>query len=116
MPRADCLSMRNLFDQYKHAENRLTHSLACSLNEDRPLLRDFLAWLKIKPSVSPAKLLIIAQRLPGDPLDIEDEPEMSDRRGLPDIVIHDQDHSWCLFVENKVNAPFDSDQLRRHAQ
>ena len=36
--------MRNIFDQYSHPENRLTHALASCLAEDRKLLRRFVGW------------------------------------------------------------------------
>jgi hypothetical protein len=35
--------MRNLFDQYTHPENRLTHALVSSIAQDQYLLREFIA-------------------------------------------------------------------------
>jgi len=36
--------MRNIFDQYTHPENRLTHALMSSLAADPELLRSFVRW------------------------------------------------------------------------
>jgi hypothetical protein len=102
--------MRNLFDQYAQPENRLTHALAVCLHEDPRLLRRFLTFASLVPPSNARRLLIVEQRLPGDPPDQELD---SDRRGLPDIVIHDDDR-WCIIIESKVTAPLRADQLRRH--
>lgn len=102
--------MRNLFDQYSHPENRLTHALACCLHEDRNLLKRFLAWLRVTPPVAAPSLVIGEQTLPGNPPETEQD---ADRKGLPDIVIHEGE-SWCLLVESKVEARLTEDQLRRH--
>ena len=103
--------MRNLFDQYNQPENRLTHALAVCLNEDRNLLRGFLALMRVRAPVHETKLLIAEQSVPGDPA--ESDEEESGRRGLPDIVIHDG-ASWCLLIESKVQAVLTQDQLARH--
>lgn len=103
--------MRNLFDQYTQPENRLTHALAVCLNEDRQLLKSFLRWLHIEVTgIRPAAMAICEQSLPGDPPRTEDQ---SDRGGLPDIVIHDDD-CWCVLIESKVMAKLTGDQLHRH--
>ena len=102
--------MRNLFDQYDQPENRLSHALAVCLHEDRTLLLGFLAWIGVKPPLPATKLLIAEQTLPGDPPESE---ERAERRGLPDIVIHD-DATWCVLIESKVQAALTDDQLTRH--
>jgi hypothetical protein len=102
--------MRNLFDQYSQPENRLTHALAVCLHEDRTLLRRFVAWIGVKPPAHAAELQIVEQSLPGDPPESEEEAE---RKGLPDIVIHDGS-AWCLLIESKVQAGLTEDQLGRH--
>ncbi len=102
--------MRNLFDQYSQPENRLSHALAVSLDEDRALLQGFIAWAGVRSPVRAKGLLIVEQSLPGDPPESETETE---RKGLPDIVVHDDDR-WCLLVESKVQASLTEDQLRRH--
>ncbi len=37
----------------------------------------------------------------------------SERRGLPDIWIHDND-DWALLIESKIASSIGTDQLRRH--
>ena len=105
-----CHAVRNLFDQYQEPENRLSHALAVCLHEDRSLLEEFLEWISVRPPVSARQLRIAEQGLPGDPPDSEEEAE---RRGLPDIVIHD-DASWCVLIESKVQSRLTEDQLDRH--
>ena len=102
--------MRNLFDQYDQPENRLSHALAVCLHEDRTLLRRFVAWIGVKPPVRATELLIAEQSLPGDPPESEEQAE---RKGLPDIVIHDG-AVWCVLIESKVQAALTDDQLTRH--
>ena len=102
--------MRNVFDQYDQPENRLSHALAVCLNEDRTLLRAFLARVGVKPPARVQKLTIVEQSLPGDTPEVEEQAE---QRGLPDIVIHDG-AGWCLLIESKVQAALTDDQLRRH--
>ncbi len=103
--------MRNLFDQHNQPENRLSHALAVCLNEDRALLRKFLTWNCVKAPIPATKLVIDEQSLPGDP--VESDEEQAERKGLPDIVIHDGS-SWCLLIESKVQATLTQDQLTRH--
>ena len=103
--------MRNIFDQYSQPENRVTHALMTAINEDRNLLSLFLHELiKVKPPVSPRKLSVLEQQYPG-----EEEPseEDSERRGIPDAWIFDEDE-WCVFIEGKVIAKFGADQIIRH--
>lgn len=102
--------MRNIFDQYRQPENRLTHALAVCLHEDRTLLRRFLAWAGVKPAARAQELAIAEQTLPGDAPATEEEAE---RKGLPDIVVHDGT-TWCLLIESKVQAALTDDQLARH--
>jgi hypothetical protein len=102
--------MRNVFDQYNHPENRLSHALAVCLDEDRALLRGFLAWVGVKPPARARRFMIAEQSLPGDAPETEEEGEP---KGLPDIVIHD-DAAWCLLIESKVQAPLTDEQLARH--
>jgi len=102
--------MRNLFDQYETPENRLTHALASCLAEDGRLLREFVRWATGKALPRSTQLTIIEQGLPRDP---EVTEEAVERRGLPDICVHDGDQ-WCLAVESKVMSPLSAGQLRRH--
>lgn len=83
--------MRSVFDQYVQPENQLTHALACSLSEDRWLLKRFLK--KIARVVPPhtKHLEILEQQLPDE--DVEYSEEEKESRGLPDAWIHDGE-SW----------------------
>lgn len=102
--------MRNVFDQYFHLENRLTHSLVFSLSEDKRLLRDFVRWVTGKAVSGSARLEIIEQSLPGEREPTENEAE---KRGLPDACIY-QAEDWVLLIESKVAATLSVDQLLRH--
>jgi hypothetical protein len=108
--RAHFTFMRHIFDQYQQSENRLTHALAVCLNEDRALLREFIAWIGVAASAPATKLFIVEQGLPGDPPESEEDAE---QRGLPDVVVHDG-AEWCLLIESKVQAMLTEDQLARH--
>jgi hypothetical protein len=102
--------MRNLFDQYSHPENRLTHALVCCLGEDQILLKHFVRWLAGDGLPEKWKLSVLEQQLPGEEEDSEEEAE---KRGLPDAWIHDGE-SWALIIESKIAAPISSEQLKRH--
>lgn len=104
--------MRNLFDQYNEPENRLTHALMTSLNEDRKLLSGFIKWAIDRPAPD-ANLEVLEQSWPG-----ELEPqnlEKQQNKGLPDGCIHD--HSgWALLIESKIKSALDPKQLAKHLQ
>ena len=102
-------TMRNLFDQYNQPENRLSHALAVCLSEDGKLLTKFLRWIDVPPPRA-GRLQIVEQTLPGEAPKSEEDAE---RKGLPDIVIHDG-AVWCLLIESKVQAALTDDQLTRH--
>ena len=102
--------MRNIFDQYSQPENRLTHSLATVLHQDRKLLSDFLKKFGPRTFPSVHKLKIIEQSIPGR---IELAEGESLRRGLPDAVIFD-DAGWALVIESKINDTLKKEQLNRH--
>jgi hypothetical protein len=104
--------LRNIFDQYTQAENRITHSLMTALNKDRRLLRNFLRdVLKIKPLIDPKKLSVLEQESPGKSVASEEELE---RRGIPDGWIYDEENKWCVIFEIKVTAKLHANQLSRH--
>ena len=102
--------MRNLFDQYNHPENRLTHSLVSSLANDPLLLKEFIRWATGEKSLS-SRLTVVEQTLPGEE-ELGDEEE-AERRGLPDGWIFDN-NGWCLVIESKIESPLRRDQLERH--
>ena len=105
--------MRNIFDQYEQVENRVTHALLTSLDQDRDLLGHFLRDLvRVTPPVSPQKLTLLSQRYPGGELaPTEDEAE---QRGIPDGWVFNADAEWCVFLESKVQAPLSLEQLSKH--
>lgn len=101
--------MRNIFDQYRQPENRLTHALLCSLDGDRQLLASFIRWVTGADRKGTA-LVVQGQSLPGQP---ELSEEEADRKGIPDGCISDRE-GWALLIESKVGARWNADQLRRH--
>ena len=105
--------MRNLFDQYKHPENQLTHALFSALDADRALLRRFLRWV-LKRAAPGGRLTVIEQSIPGDLIATrgEERSELDARRGLPDACVHTA--HWALVVESKLTATLSAEQLQRH--
>lgn len=105
--------MRNIFDQYNQPENRLTHSLATALSQDRNLLKLFLSRFGPDDTPDIRTLQVIEQGLPGSVI-IDDENE-AERRGLPDAVIFNE-KGWALAIESKIKSPLTRDQLQRHSR
>ncbi|MDD4888867.1 MAG: hypothetical protein PHU85_02970 [Phycisphaerae bacterium] len=102
--------MRNLFDQYEQAENRLTHALMTTLHNDRKLIRPFLGWLLGTKQLPPMKAIRIGQQqAPGTEADTDKE----DNEGLPDGCFFD-DQDWAVLIESKVQAAASLAQLERH--
>jgi len=101
--------MRNLFDQYSHPENRLTHALLSCLSRDRRLLQRFISCAGEAHSAE--KLEVFEQSLPGETIDLSEDD--AERRGLPDGCISDGT-GWALLIESKFAAAVNSDQLQRH--
>ncbi|MDR5728438.1 MAG: hypothetical protein RB191_13505 [Terriglobia bacterium] len=102
--------MRNVFDQYNHPENRLTHGLMSSLAADPALLRRFIQWATGERAPT-GQLRVLEQTLPGEEESTDEED--AERKGLPDGWIHDG-ATWSLVIESKIQAPLDPDQLQRH--
>lgn len=104
--------MRSVFDQYKQPENQLTHALTCALDEDRGLLKLFIKEIAgfVPPDMK--HLHILEQQVPGE--DTSYSEEEAERRGLPDVWIHDGGDNWTLLIENKVQATHTKSQLLRH--
>ena len=101
--------MRNIFDQYEQDENKLTHSLASCLYEDKRLLNSFLKNFCSNFFNQTSNLKIEQQTVPGERHLIDDE---SQRKGLPDAVIYTEEQ--CLIIESKVSSTLTRDQLMRH--
>ena len=79
--------MRNVFDQYTQPENKLTHALVCTLDNDRFLLRPFLRCAGADDVPQSSKLRITEQQVPGESVS-GDEGEDS---GLPDACVFDDE-------------------------
>ena len=104
--------MRNVFDQYDQPENKLTHALVMTLNQERVLLRPFLRWLRLK-GVPPVRTLILSeQQVPGS---LQGDLDEVDATGLPDACVFDVD-GWAVLFGCKVQARVDAGQIRRHRE
>ena len=101
--------MRNIFDQYDQPENKLTHALVSTLSHERRLIRPFLHWLKVRTVPPTREIRITEQEIPGSSAGGED----TKGKGLPDACFYNQD-DWAIFVESKVQAGINRNQLRRH--
>jgi hypothetical protein len=101
--------VRNVFDQYRHPENRLTHALLSCLYES-PKLLDSFATLVGHPAPKRAGIAVRQQYRPGEVETPEDEAE---RKGLPDGWLDDGEH-WALVIESKVLHRISLEQLRAH--
>ncbi len=104
-------NMRNIFDQYRHAENRLTHALISSLNESAPLMKSF-AELVRHPMPRGTLPVFRQQYQPG--ADAELSEEASERLSLPDAWIDDGAEGWALVIECKVRSSIQPAQLAAH--
>lgn len=107
--------MRNIFDQYNGPENRLSHALACCLDRDSKLLRQFVVWTTSRRRLSWKKLKVLEQHVPGQPIEISesDDEKIIEQIGLPDLWIH-AENGWSLLIENKVKSTILTSQLERH--
>ena len=101
--------MRNIFDQYEQDENKLTHSLASCLYEDKRLLNSFLKRFCSNFFNQTSNLKIEQQTVPGVHHLVDSENQ---RKGLPDAVIYFEEK--CLIIESKVSSTLTRDQLLRH--
>lgn len=63
------------------------------------------------PPSPAAKLRVVQQTLPGR----YEAPEDFERRGLPDLVVYD-DNGWAVLFESKVQSTIAVNQLERHAR
>jgi hypothetical protein len=102
--------LRNIFDQYSHPENRLTHALATVLHQDRAVLRSFVRTFGPRDHPKASALKIIEQSLPGRP-----EPGEPLSRGLPDALLYSEE-GWALAIESKISDTLSASQLRRHSR
>ncbi len=102
--------MRNIFDQYKHPENRLTHAVFTVLDRDQSLLVPFLKWLRLPDIPSAHSLHITQQQVPGTR---QADTDDIDAQGLPDACVFSNDN-WIVLFECKVQATLNVGQIQRH--
>lgn len=101
--------MRNIFDQYDQAENKLTHALISTLYHERKLIRPFLKWLGIDNIPSLKNIDLGIQQLPGD----ESQSVPVKQNSVPDAYFCNSE-DWAVIIESKVQAGVSINQLRRH--
>lgn len=101
--------LRNIYDQYDQAENKLTHALISSLYHEPKLIRPFLKWLNIRNIPPLRKISMGLQGLPGQVLTSIPENQNS----VPDAYFCNSD-SWAIIIESKVQSNISDDQLHRH--
>ena len=78
--------MRNIFDQYSQPENRLTHALISSLNEDKKLLSSFIKKFCNNYFSDVGSLKIDQQTLPGTKsLQLSDDKKKPIQDALEDL-------------------------------
>jgi len=106
--------IRNIFDQYRHSENRLTHALIHVLAGDARLTRDFVKFATGSPAPKGASLCLSCQLLPGEEGQRAVEEDYAERRGLPDAWIYDERLGWAVICESKITASLTTKQLVRH--
>lgn len=104
--------MRNIFDQYEQPENRLTHALIATLDQDRRLLIPFLRWLGVTDTPNPQALVLTEQQIPGT---LQEDAEDIDFKGLPDAAVFDED-GWTVVFECKIQARVNQSQINRHRE
>jgi hypothetical protein len=105
------IGMRNVFEQYRQAENQLTHALFSALQHDRGLLVSFLTevcGLAATPKAS--ELMISVQQYPLEQQYTETEIEA---RNLPDAWVFTEE-GWALLFEAKITAQLTQKQLDGH--
>jgi hypothetical protein len=106
--------IRNIFDQYTHPENRLTHALVQVLARDHSLLHDFANFATGLTPPKGSPLTLSCQLIPGReerrPMDEDD----TDRQGVPDAWIFDDRARWAVLCECKLTAGLSRDELERH--
>jgi hypothetical protein len=104
--------IRNLFDQYEHEENRLTHSLLHTIVSDKKLFVDFVKFSVGRfPFDRKSKLCVGSQSRFGSESITSKKAAWS---SVPDATIYDGDGSTGILIEYKVTAPLKTKQLKAH--
>jgi len=89
----------------------LTHALACTLSNERRLIRPFLKWLRVREIPHLKRIQLGIQQSPGSDAISEKES----KEGLPDMCFFDED-GWAVLIESKIQAKISIAQLRRHSK
>jgi len=103
--------VRNVFDQYSQAENKLTHALFSALQQDRQLLTSFLKDICRTSLPSKARDLKLSVQSYPDGTSYNNKEVES--RNIPDAWIYD-DEGWALVFEAKITAKLTRTQLEGH--
>lgn len=104
--------IRNVFHQYEHDENRLTHALVHALDADQELLRGFVEFSTGSEAPAGVALSLACQRQPGDSVEVTED--QAERLGIPDAWIYSEDRSWAIAVECKITAGLAGNQINGH--
>ena len=105
--------MRNIFDQYRHIENRVSHALAHAAASDSALSEEFARFLTGERGPL-GVLQVSVQRLPDAPLTLDASVEEAISSSLPDIWFVTSDSRFCCAIENKVETDLVPGQLQEH--
>ena len=97
----------NVFDQYEHTENRLSHALGITLDRAKEFRTIFLKEFtgQSQPG-SDAKVIL---QMAGGTAEINGE-----KCGIPDLAIIDEKNDQGVIMEVKVGAPLTWQQLASH--
>ena len=100
------MSQLNIFDQYSHLENRLTHALGVTLERSKSFRNAFIA------AFSPPGTRL--KKNPRIELQLAKGSRVKDEvTGIPDLAIVD-DEDNAVIIESKVAAPLKVSQLSGH--
>jgi len=96
----------NIFDQYSHLENRLTHALGVTLERSKSFRTDF-----IETFTSPGSRL---KKNPRIELQLAKGSSAKDEiSGIPDLALVDEDDR-AIIIESKISAGLKVSQLQGH--
>lgn len=97
----------NVFNQYDHAENRLTHALGITLDRAKDFRTIFLKKLTGKSQLT-ADARVMLQMASGV-AEVDGE-----KCGIPDLAIIDKEGDYGIIVEAKLGASLSWQQLASH--
>lgn len=98
--------MDNIFDQYDHLENRLTHALGITLDRSKAFRRVFLK--SFAPHARLDKIQHVDLQLAKGRSEVKDEV-----MGTPDLAITDGS-GHAIIIESKITAGLKASQLEGH--